>query len=56
MSRRHALIERAADGYYLVDMGSTNGVEYQGERVARKQIAHGDRFRIGDHELEFVLR
>jgi hypothetical protein len=53
VSRRHALIERAGGQYFLVDLGSTNGVEYQGERVARKQIAHGDRFRIGDYELEF---
>jgi predicted component of type VI protein secretion system len=54
VSRQHALIERAGGAYYLVDMGSTNGVEYQGERIARKEIAHGDRFRIGDHELEFL--
>ncbi len=56
VSRRHALIERAADGYFLVDLGSTNGVEYQGERVQRRRIADGDRVRIGDHEIEFVLR
>jgi hypothetical protein len=53
VSRQHAVIERAGGAYYLVDMGSTNGVEYQGERIARKEIAHGDRFRIADHELEF---
>jgi hypothetical protein len=55
VSRQHALIEHAGGSYYLVDMGSTNGVEYQGERVARRQIAHGDRFRICDHELTFLL-
>ena len=55
VSRQHALIERAGESYYLVDMGSTNGVEYQGERIARKQIAHGDCFRIGDQELEFLF-
>jgi pSer/pThr/pTyr-binding forkhead associated (FHA) protein len=55
VSRQHALIEHAGDGYWLVDMGSTNGIEYQGERIARRRIAHGDRFRIGDHELEFLL-
>jgi hypothetical protein len=36
-------------------MGSTNGIEFGGERIARKQIAHGDRFVICDHELEFLL-
>jgi FHA domain len=56
VSRRHALIERAADGYVLVDLGSTNGVEFDGARIHRRQIADGDRFRIGGHEIEFVLR
>ena len=49
------LIERAGGAYYLVDMGSTNGVVFEGERIARKEIVHGDRFRIGDHELEFLF-
>jgi FHA domain len=56
VSRRHALIERAADGYVLVDLGSTNGVEFEGVRIHRRQIADGDRVRIGGHEIEFVLR
>ncbi len=55
MSRQHAVIERAGEGYWLVDMGSTNGVEYEGERIARKRIAHGDCFRIGDSELRFLF-
>jgi hypothetical protein len=55
VSRQHALIEHAGGCYYLVDMGSTNGIEYQGRRVARRQIAHGDQFRICDHELTFLL-
>ena len=55
VSRQHAHVERAGGTYYLVDMGSTNGVEYQGERIARRAIAHGDCFRIGDHELEFLF-
>jgi hypothetical protein len=55
VSRQHAVIERTGRRYYLVDMGSTNGIEFEGERIARKQIADGDRFRIGDHEIEFRL-
>ena len=55
VSRQHALIEQVGGAYYLVDMGSTNGVELGGERIARKEIAHGDRFVICDHELEFLL-
>jgi len=55
VSRQHALIEHAGNAYWLVDMGSTNGIEFQGERIARRQISHGDRFRICDTELEFLL-
>jgi pSer/pThr/pTyr-binding forkhead associated (FHA) protein len=55
ISRQHALIEHAGGAYYLVDMGSTNGVEHEGERISKKEIAHGDRFRLGDHEIEFLF-
>ena len=34
-------------------MGSTNGVEYNGQRVQRKVISEGDAFRVCDHELTF---
>jgi pSer/pThr/pTyr-binding forkhead associated (FHA) protein len=55
VSRQHALIELVDGSYHLVDMGSTNGIEHEGERVARWPITHGDRVRIGEHEIEFVL-
>jgi len=41
--------------YYIVDLGSTNGVEYQGQRVQRHTIKDGDVFYICEHELTFVL-
>jgi pSer/pThr/pTyr-binding forkhead associated (FHA) protein len=41
---------------FMVDMGSTNGVEHNGQRIARKQIAEGDVFRICDHALAFTYR
>lgn len=56
VSRQHAVVESAAGHFYLVDMGSTNGVAYQGERILRKEIADGDRFQIGDNELLFELQ
>jgi pSer/pThr/pTyr-binding forkhead associated (FHA) protein len=34
-------------------MGSTNGVEFNGQRVARKVINEGDSFKVCDHELRF---
>jgi hypothetical protein len=53
VSRQHAMIEFSGGHYYIVDMGSTNGVEYNGQRVQRKAIAEGDVYRVCDHELRF---
>lgn len=56
VSRQHAMVEFLNSQYYMVDMGSTNGVEYNGQRIARKAIAEGDLFRICDHEVRFSYR
>ena len=47
MSRRHAMIQEQAGEYWIVDLGSTNGVQVNGER-----IFHPLRLSIGDR-LEF---
>jgi pSer/pThr/pTyr-binding forkhead associated (FHA) protein len=56
VSRQHAMIEFQNGVYYMVDLGSTNGVEYQGQRIARKAIAEGDVYKICDHEVVFTYR
>ena len=56
VSRQHAMVEYQNGAYFMVDMGSTNGVEYNGQRVARKQISEGDVYRICDHDLRFTYR
>ncbi len=56
VSRQHAMIEFQNGVYFMVDMGSTNGVAINGQRIARKQIAEGDVFRICDHDLQFTYR
>ncbi len=56
VSRQHAMIEFQNGVYFMVDMGSTNGVEYNGQRIARKQIGEGDVYRICDHDLHFTFR
>jgi pSer/pThr/pTyr-binding forkhead associated (FHA) protein len=56
VSRQHAMIEYQNGVYFMVDMGSTNGVAINGQRIARKQIAEGDIFRICDHDLQFTYR
>ncbi|MBP9113568.1 MAG: FHA domain-containing protein [Polyangiaceae bacterium] len=56
VSRQHAMVVLELGSYYLVDMGSTNGIEFNGQRVARKQIQEGDMFKICDHDLRFTFR
>ncbi|HSC86769.1 MAG TPA: FHA domain-containing protein [Polyangiaceae bacterium] len=55
VSRQHAVIEYSAGVFYMVDMGSTNGIEFAGQRVQRKAIQTGDIFKICDHELVMNL-
>jgi DNA-binding NtrC family response regulator len=54
VSRRHFEIRRDAGGYVLRDLGSTNGVFYQGSRVREVHIAAGAVFRAGNTEIEFL--
>lgn len=53
VSRQHALVEFSNGQYYIVDMGSTNGVEFKGSKVQRKVIDDGDTVRVCEHELTF---
>jgi len=50
------MIEYLNGQYYIVDMGSTNGIEFEGQRIQRKAINDGDIFRVCDHELLFVFQ
>jgi pSer/pThr/pTyr-binding forkhead associated (FHA) protein len=56
VSRQHAVIEFANGQYVISDMGSTNGIEFQGQRVQRRALADGDIVKICDHELAFSFR
>jgi pSer/pThr/pTyr-binding forkhead associated (FHA) protein len=56
VSRQHALIEFVNGQYFISDLGSTNGIEYQGQRVQRRAILEGDTVKICDHELSFSYR
>lgn len=53
ISRRHAAVVFHNGAHYLKDLGSTNGVEFQGRRFDSKRIEEGDVFRICDYELRF---
>jgi len=47
VSRQHAMVERAPEGWVVVDMASTNGVHVNGLRVTRALIRAGDVIEIG---------
>ncbi len=51
ISRQHCAIERRDGRYYIVDLGSTNGVQVDGERVDNHEIAEGDVFVLSGHEM-----
>lgn len=53
VSRKHVGIRRVGDRYELADLGSTNGVYVNGHRMAKKFLAAGDIFRIGNTEMVF---
>jgi len=53
ISRRHCAIVRRSGDYFIKDLESTNGVEFEGERVDNHKINEGTVYRLCDHELRF---
>ena len=56
ISRKHAAVIRRNGAYYIKDLGSTNGIDYNGMRIDNKRIEEGDVFTICDYELQFTFR
>ena len=53
VSRRHAEIRQEDGGYWIVDLGSTNGVTLNGERVDRARLTPEDVILLGTTEVRF---
>jgi hypothetical protein len=53
VSRRHAEIRHEDGAWWIVDLGSTNGVEVNGERVERAKLETEDTIVVGTTELRF---
>jgi pSer/pThr/pTyr-binding forkhead associated (FHA) protein len=55
VSREHALFERGAGGIVVRDLGSKNGVEVAGEKVAGERcLRDGEIVRVGETRLRLV--
>ena len=56
-SRKHCVIKQEPDSFLLIDMGSANGTQVNGERVKKEQrLTHSDRIQIGNTVLVFEER
>ena len=56
ISRKHAAVIRRNGEYYIKDLGSTNGIDYKGERIEGKKIEEGDLFSICEYQLKFTFQ
>jgi hypothetical protein len=54
VSRRHAELRQQGTSYWIVDLGSTNGVDVNGARVERAKLDDGDTVTLGESELVFM--
>lgn len=56
VSFHHCTLEDHGDGWVVVDLGSTNGVRVNGERVQERMLAPNDKIEIGDTVLRFEIQ
>lgn len=47
VSGRHARLERRPEGYEIIDLNSSNGLTYDGQRVQQHDLRNGDVLSIG---------
>lgn len=53
ISRRHALIEAEDDGYYVEDLGSSNGTFLNGNQISRARLTDGDTIKMSHTVLAY---
>ena len=53
VSRRHAELRQEGTAYWILDLGSTNGVTVNGRRQQRAKLEHDDRITVGSTDLVF---
>jgi len=53
VSRRHAELRQEETSYWIVDLGSTNGMEVNGRRLRQAKLEDGDRVTLGSSDVIF---
>jgi pSer/pThr/pTyr-binding forkhead associated (FHA) protein len=59
VSRRHAHITKGSRGYFVTDLGSSNGTTVNGRSLEARRarlLRNGDRIQVGLVVLQFWLR
>lgn len=56
ISRKHCAVVRRNGAYYIKDLGSTNGIDFDGNRVDNRRIEEGEVYYLCDYELKFTYK
>lgn len=54
VSRRHARISQATNGWLIEDLGSTNGIMVNGASVDREYLSGGEDIELGNVRMRFI--
>ena len=54
VSRKHAMLVRKDDAYYIEDQGSLNGTFLNRRRIESGRLENGDELQIGKYKLSFL--
>lgn len=55
VARLHAVVERTDEGVHSIDLGSSAGMIFEGQKVAKRELHHGDSVTLGATVLTFGI-